>query len=120
MYYYNGYQCNIVSEFARNGKRFAVIEYESGDYTEHGVCELDKLQVWEKTWEYQQREKRNAADKELQDNHDAIVAKIKNEAMESLIFRLKLNTVFAKDEKMSEIGSAIVTELKKIIDDKKL
>ena len=120
MYYYNGYQCNIINEFARNNKRYAVIEYTSGDYEEHAVVLVSSLQVYEQTWEYKQREKRKAETKELEDKHAEVVHNIKNEAVQSLITRMKLNTVFGKDEKMNEIALALVAELRKLIEDKKL
>lgn len=120
MLYYDGYIIQVLCEFEYKGEIFVSYAYEDGDYTSYGTCKKKDVQKWEDTWEYKQREKKRLENKEIEDKHDELVKKIKDEAMEQLMQRMKINIVFGKDGQLNEIALAIVGELRKIIDDKKI
>ena len=120
----------LKNEYYHYGDKYLLIKKIKLDGVDYGVCrqgdeydgygyELFKmadLKKWEDTYQYKTHKEIEDKTAELKADQAKIVNEIKNKAVEALVFRLQLNNVFTKDQKMTEVGNAIVKELRTLID----
>lgn len=106
----------VIHEFKDMGDDFVVVATGDG----RKVYRKGDLKRWEDTRWFRRKEQFNKEIARLEENKKKIIEKLKKEAVDGLVARMKINSVFAtgKDIKMTQIGLVIAAELEKIIETK--
>lgn len=109
----SGYEIEVVIEF----------EHEGCEYCVFKVLGEHDLHVKQKKYFYKEEETQKYGLKKeierLQNEKDAEIKKIQDEAIKRLEARIRINSAFGSDAGMSVVGIQIAEQLKKLIEDKK-
>lgn len=116
MYTSKGREVNVLHSFKLHKSDFVVID----DYDGLTVWRLENLHSKkEDTQAYKSKEKSLKEIEEkinkLKGEEDELSAKLQNQAIESLIIRMKINTLFGKDDELTQIAMGLAKELRKLI-----
>jgi len=120
-YYYKWHdekEVEIVKAFKDGESEWLVVT--DGDY--FNVVRKEDLKDVKQTRHYIKKKELEKEIETLEKKKDKLIKKIRKEAVNSLIFRMKFNLIFSEVDnanELSKIGLLIVKELKKIIKDKK-
>lgn len=117
--YYFGYEneeVEILTEFVDKEykRKWCVVTNGDRIFTTT-KSELRKL---EETTHYKRKKQLEKEIEDLKNKKEEIKNKIVKEAVESLAFRMKFNSLFANDGKETMVGCAVAKELKKLLVEK--
>ena len=114
-FYINGKKTFIVNEFKYKNNTLVVCN-NGDDWVE--VNRKSELRKWEDTYEYKQEQEKKKRTIKIEKERNEIIEKIKKEAVESLVARIRLNVAFGTGDNC--VGIVIAQALEKMIDDKNI
>ena len=112
-YYCYGEKLKLIKEVDIEGELFGICDNGDGYFTVHRKSDLKK---WEETYQFQEQQKIKDQTEKLKAQQAEIAKKIREKALEGIVFRLKLNSAFSKDNKMNAVGIALANEIEKILE----
>ncbi len=113
-YWWHNQEVLVINSFTFKDREWFVITDNDGYFQ---VISKEELKPFEQSWSYKRQETIKKEIEALELTKKNKIDEIKKKAVESLSFRLKINTVFGKDAKLTDIGLVISQELEKLIDD---
>ena len=111
--YYENEEATIVHIFKMNGVVWCVVDTEDC----YKVCKKADLITYKQTKHYKRKQELKKEIEELEKEKDKKVKEIQDEAIKSLVTRVKLNVAFGNfsDDTSTLITLKIIEELKKLI-----
>ena len=111
-YLLRGNEVVIVSRFNFNDREYIVVS----DDDWFKICEQSDLLSLESSYSYKRKKVIENEIIELEKNKESKLVEIKKKAVDDLVLRIKLNSVFGEDAgNYSTFGLIIAEELKKLI-----
>lgn len=105
----------IIHEFTHRNTPFVVIEASYDDYSNYWVGHKRDIQKEEDSYWYKMRQEHEDKLNKIKENIEKEKEKLADKAINSIVARMKLNSIFSDDDKMTQVGLAVAKELKKLV-----
>jgi len=108
--YYAGDEVDVFSKFRYGQEKWVVINH-CGNFEAIRSIDLRKTSYKEET-----KQRYEADIKKLEEKKMALVKKIQDKAIETLAFRVRLNSIMTKDNEITSTGIAVADQIQKLIE----